>query len=556
MKKNNKPLTPKQRERLAREARQRNAAKAAATAPVKVKTPVARETKWFAALVAVILVFATLASVLFGFLIVRWTEDPYRSVYETVRMKDYFNTSAMGKDYYTGVDYDMSAYYKGELTDEEFDARIEELLLANRKEIALMQKDTVIGYGDDVAYYVIGVKDKDGKAVLTGDFAADSYASSTLTVGKEAFGEGFDAALVALGLKPSDTYLKKTLTGTLTGDEVVIITLTAVGGTKKDGATGEDASSYTWDSGANAEVKSLTSARLDLSAEDEALRNALAGKAIGEDVTFLLYDHVFLNGKRDAVKYEVRVEAVVEEQAKDITFTVPEGYFSENDAEDLYLLNGTNLTFSVIIPYVNDYEIPALDAAFVTETMEFETEETDVVAAFKEAKRTEWNESAAESFRSQCVMQIFNSLATKAKFVKDGIADEMWYDQYYALLEEYRAAVGSMPTSESELNSFVSYRYGASAYNDVIVGNAKQMLVMYYVFAHARIRITDEMLEKAYDEYVDSLMASVSDTMSEEQIALLYTEEELYRQARKNLVYDLVSDYLLEHNNIITESKK
>ena len=113
--KNNKPLTPKQRERLAREARQKNAAKAAAAAAVKEKIPFPCETKWFIALLALLLVFATLASVLFGFLVVEWTENPYATVYETVRMKDYLDTSKMGKKFYTGLDVNVASAYSAYL---------------------------------------------------------------------------------------------------------------------------------------------------------------------------------------------------------------------------------------------------------------------------------------------------------------------------------------------------------------------------------------------------------------------------------------------------------
>lgn len=561
--KNNKPLTKKQRERLAKEARRESAAKAAAAA--RVKTPVPRETKWFIALVAAILVLATLSSMLFGFLVVRWTEDPYATVYDTMRLKDYLDTSAMGKSFYSGLDFDMSSLYRGEATDEELEDFLYNLRLSKREEVALEQKNTVIGYGDDVVYYIIGVKDKDGKAILTDDFASSSYTSSTLTVGKEAFGEDFDKTLAEMGLKPSDTELQMKTHGTLTGDEVVIISLNAYKSTAKTDANDADKTkNYTWSA---TPADALSNARLDLSSLKEhqkKLKEALAGVTLGEDVSFVLEGYNLTGDSSadcDAVRFDVMVHAAVTETAKDIPFTVPEGYFAENDAEDLYLLNGKTVTFSVIIPYMNDYEVPELNAAFVTETMEFETEETDkeaIVAAFREAKRDELNQSIKDSLEKKYVQVIFNNLAAKAKFVTVTISDEMWSEQYVSLLEEYRAAVGRAPTSEDELNSYAYYTYGATDYNKVLESNAQQMIVMYYIFRHAGLRITDEMMEEAYREYVDGLIAAAGDEelYNEAHFVLFYSEEILYRQARTNLVHELVSEYLLSHNNIITEKAK
>lgn len=551
--KNNKPLTPKQRERLAREARRKNAQTAAAQAAVREKTPIAKETKWFLALVAVILVLATLASVLFGFLVVKWTEDPYLSVYETIRMKDYFDTGAMGKSFYTGADYDMSQYYRGEVTEDELQEYMNNLRLANKKEVALGQKETAIGYGDEVVYYILDAKDEKGNAIAAikeqGYLVSSSYSSKSLTVGEEFYGPGFDEKIQ--GVKPSDTSLQLTYSGALTGDEVVIISFNAYKGTKiKDAADADISKNYKWGTSAS---KTLSGARLDLASQQESFRNALAEKVVGEDFSFILTDYSLTNdsSKVDyAVKFEAKVVAVVtEEKAYDITFTVPEGFFAADDKE-------MQATLSVIIPYMNDYEVPALDEAFVTETLGFETEESDVVATFTEAKRVELNKSITEGLHKTYVQRIFYLLGGKAKFLANGVPDDMWYEEYYALLEEYRRTYGTMPASEDEFNSYAS-SYGASSYTEVVTSNAKNKLIMYYIFDHANLRITDEMLEEAYREHVDELIAAGGDGVyTEEDILLLYTEEGLYKQARQNLVYDLVGEYLVEHNNIITESTK
>lgn len=559
--KNKKPLTPKQRERLAQEARRANAAKAEAA--VIEKPPVPRETKWFFALLAMVLVFATLASVLFGFWVVDETEDPALTEYDTLRMRYFLDMDNMGKDFYSGRDVDVSSLYRGEVTDEEFEAEIKALLLANRKEVALGQKNTVIGYGDDVAYYVIGVKDEKGNAVLTNDFAAAEYTTSTMTVGKEAFGKDFDEKLVAMGVKPADTALDTKTSGTIVGDEVVIITLSAYQSEEtKDASATDLTKKYKWKTTA---AKQLANARFVLSEQQDALREALKGVTVGEEITFVLENYK-LNSTDDAtataVKFDVCVHAVLTEKAKDITFTVPEDYFEETDDLDLSTYNGKTLTFSMIFPYVNDYEVPELDADFVTNTMKFETDASDVVTAFKDAKRAEINEIIREDLEAQYVDQLLGAMWNEAVFIAPMSENDKGFDTYQTLLVEQLAAfeeyfyemVGYAVESEEELEAFAQY-LGADSYYSYLAEKVQGNLLVYYVFRHAGLRISDEELEEAYRAYVDGLIADAGDAelYDEDYFILVNTKEGLYRKARTALVWEMVGDYLLSHNNFITE---
>ncbi len=563
--KNKKPLTPKQRERLAREARKQNAARPAAAVAVK-KPAMPKNTKRFIVLLAALLLFATLASVLFGFCFAKWRVDPTASVYDNIDMNEYLMLSEMGgKAFYTGKTIDLSAIYRKPASDEEFDAYLADLLLRNRKEIALGQKNTPIGKGDDVSYYVIGVKDKDGKAVLTNDFAAASYSSGTLTVGSGSFGEDFDEKIV--GVVPADTYLQTVTAGKLTGDEVVIITLSGYTGKAKTGTTETDiAKKYTWNTTAE---KTISSARRALSALDETLRAALVDNiTIGESTTLYLenYDLTGDGTKEAAVRLDVTVHAIAIEKTVDVTFTLPEGYFSATDAEDLRKLNGTEVTFSLIIPFTNDYEMPKLDKAFITETMKYTptaTAEAAIVAEFKAAKRKELDDSLNERLVKAYVSQIFLQLASQTVtgangaqtniFIEAEYPTEAINDQYNALIEEYRTAYGNSPSSNEELTAYVQGAYGASSVDEVIVSNIKQTIFMYYIFRDAGLKITDEMVEKAYAEHLADLVEEAGDPemYGEEHFIFLYTKEALYKQARKNLVYDLVGDYLIKNNTLM-----
>ena len=78
---------------------------------------------------------------------------------------------------------------------------------------------------------------------------------------------------------------------------------------------------------------------------------------------------------------------------------------------------------------------------------------------------------------------------------------------------------------------------------------------MFYIFRNAKMKISDDEMEKAYREYVDGLIEAAGDEelYNEDHFILLYTKEGLYRKARTQLVQDMVGEYLLAHNNLITE---
>ena len=583
--KNNKPLTPKQRERLAKEARQRNAARPAAVA-VAPKPAMSRGAKCFVTLVALLLVFATTASVLFGFCFSKWRVDPTASAFEDLSFKEYLMLEEMGDNFYVDKKIDLSAIYAAygkKVTEEDVDEYIRQLLFANRKEIALSQKTTPIGEGDDVYYYVIGVKDAAGNAILTNDFAATKYSLGVLTVGKAVFGEDFDKVITGKVPYPA-TSLTTGHYGTLTGNEVVIITLNAYKGEAKKNPTSEaPEGKYTF--GTNPE-KTIGSGRLDISTLDDRLKAALVENiTVGEDVVFYLENYAINpNDSADpaaCVRFEVRVDAIVtEERTMDVTFKLPDNYFSGDDNNDLSKLNGTDVTFSMIIPYTNDYELPTLTKSFITETLGFETDaatDAAAVAAFKEAKLAEMEESRKEILHKSCISQIVKQLAEQTVTGVSGKASQIFIENEYStdpadpaynkkytaaineayemLVEEFRSSYGRAPSSD-ELSSYAQNSYGGTV-DAVVLSNFKQTLFMYYIFADAGLKITDAELDAAYEEHLDALVESVGDEelYGREYFLRVYTEDGLRKQAKKNLIYDVVGEYLLAHNELITEAE-
>ena len=65
------------------------------------------------------------------------------------------------------------------------------------------------------------------------------------------------------------------------------------------------------------------------------------------------------------------------------------------------------------------------------------------------------------------------------------------------------------------------------------------------------MKITDEMLEKAYDEYMEKVTGSMWDaeTHNEEYFVKLYGEDTIKSWVRHDLVYKMVGEYLVSVNS-------
>jgi hypothetical protein len=234
----------------------------------------------------------------------------------------------------------------------------------------------------------------------------------------------------------------------------------------------------------------------------------------------------------------------------------------------------------MIIPYTNDYELPALTKSFITDTLDFDTDaatDAEAVAEFKAAKLAEMEESRKEILHKSCISQIVKQLAEQTVTGVSGRPSQIFienqystdpadpaYDKRYTaaideayemLVEEFRSSYGRAPSGD-ELSAFTQNTYGGTV-DAVILSNFKQTLFMYYIFEDAGLKISEADLDAAYEEHLDSLVESVGDEelYGREYFLRVYTEDGLRKQAKKNLVYDMVGEYLLAHNDLITEAE-
>ncbi len=542
--------------------------------------------KLFIALVALVCAFSISFITLGTILLVDIFSTPeHGSIYERIDLSDYITVE---DGLYKGQNVDLSRYYRAPYTLADMDDYLEGLRYENRKLIAKTQKLTPIGYGDDFGYYIVSVL-KDGKAILEKDFAGNDYQNfSTSMVGREDYGADFDAKLVAMAVRPNDTALHVRYNGKISLTDVIALTYQAKNSTATSAST------------------MLEGGRIDLAAlhakggKDAEMAESLVAncKEIGEPFEFTL-ENYDLDGngkiadKEKKVTFVAMVDfAVVEEKTVDVTFTLPEDYFSAADAQngnipeaelETYLaLNGKEVTFRLIIIGSDDYELPALDASFIKETLKFETDKTadaDVIAAFKEHSLAEQNAALEKSLFNtyvKAMLSRFGETAYQKQYpvgennqqppmlYPEGTYEEAFYEAYDAMIANYVATYGAEPTSQNAIDAFTqSYVYGTqgvqvAGLSDYCQKQAQsqvyQELLMYYIFRTEKLEITDEMMESAYREYVDGLIESYGDpaTYNEAKIIEIYGgKDALYEAARREiLVYRVVGEYLLQNNNI------
>ena len=596
MKKNNKkavqPLSKKQQKKLSKRG----------APPEQAKMP--REKKWLISLIAGVCVMAIAAASFGGILLARALDgvlaDPTLSIYETINLNRHLDTKGIDDEFYTGALIDLTAATLG-ADFKPYDAAYMDKYLENQRVNYRdfkkgFQRQTTIGMADTVYFYVTDFfkgepkTDDEEKAsrLEIPDHMVDLFGTYTnytsVIVGSSAFGEDFDEKLVALSIKPEDTYRQIRQNGKISATDTVCMNLSFFKSksASKTPYAEELENRYNWES-SPASKYTRVAERIDLDEElDERLYKALAEncKAIGESFSFVLEDYNLTGGSDDAsVNADYKVSATIhyvieEEKTQDITFTLPETLFTEDDG-DFYDLNGKTVTMRVVMLYMDDWDLPEVNREFITKTLKFDVQATDdagAVAEYKAKMLEKLNEerarskkeamiSAAITFFVNRAIKTESFLETKANAseITGAICDQISRSE---LFEKYISARGEPPTEEgladyvgiiaranqlnlSTADEYVSYLYSAQGEQ-----MRKSDLIVYHIFDEENMKITDEALDAAVDEYLARLVSTVWDdeTYDREYFLDLLGEDQIKSWMRRDLVYKMVGEYLLENN--------
>ena len=510
------------------------------------------------ALMATTVVLAILCGVFGGLLIADRVAEKAETTgfrYDKIKIKDYItNFSA---DMATGYDNIPGKDVKPTGVDEAaVKLYINSLLLQNAKAVngGKVSKTGVIGYADEVGLYILEVF-LDGERVET-EYFENAFEVATLQVGGKVFGEDFDEKLT--GLVPTGT-------GTLTFLAVDPVTKAPLRFGKGDVLT----VSYTATiEGEDEAYESWSNLRIDTAnPRNKLLCDAILAKSetvpVGQQFSFELTHDIDEDGEEEKVSYLVTVGAVVtEENVKEITFTLPADYFSENQDEEYTDLNGKTLTARIVIEYMVDYTANTWETMTVAD---MKTEGIGYVAA-----------GATDEERQACIAYVTDMLSkdydetereTKLALIWQTLLEKLEFASLpaEAVEEAYDSIYGSIVNAfyyqggssyYADLNTFgpVYFGYDAEEYgsladylNDYMVPNyVKQQLLVYGVYNELMNDKGEAKLKVAYDEWVKTLVEEAGSGATEKEVIDYYGEAYI----RSLAIGDVVADYLLENNDV------
>lgn len=585
------PLSKKQRKKLEK----RGVAVGTKQADKEPRAPMAAATKEKALFFSLLSVFcavailcATFGGILLHDALYQRRVGPYAAKYEFLNMGDFMKTDKLGASFYTGnaIEYGAGADYAAKTMtymDEEY---IPDLLLANRELVKKMQRDTVLGMGDTMYAFITEVYQ--GQTRIRPDVLPSGFYSAfgSQVVGEDFMGDSFTAAILAANLRPIDTGRVLRYNGPINDGEgredLVYITYDIY---EKKGESGvkdpaSDLEKYTWKT-SPASGYSKASQRVDFATDDvdavlaQALKDNCPG--LGEQYVFVLPDYK-LGETKTTCKVVATVHfAVEDEDTASITFTLPDLFFGNETNTTATSLNNKEVTFKIIVNNSDDYKLPTLDRAFITETLKETVTATDdegAVAEFKARRLAEINEEIEAKRKSDMVKQVYFYMEQKAAssnlyYSREQMATEPEYNviinnEYAAALQQLQnnfiRAYGYAPNA-NELNSYAqalgqqvgmqieNYQQYASQW---ATSNFSQNLMMYYIFRDADVELTAQELTEEYEAYLAELVEADEDEAHDRAyyVDLLGGEEAIYKELRRDLVYEKVGEYLIKTNNV------
>jgi trigger factor len=225
-----------------------------------------------------------------------------------------------------------------------------------------------------------------------------------------------------------------------------------------------------------------------------------------------------------------------------IFVTFPDSYHAPE-------LAGKQAEFKIwLVSIIEEYKTPELTEEFVLETLKFETEETDVLAAFRAFVLSELRAERADSIddiRVALLLDKIQSAVTviaypeqSVEFQKKCIRDEIEsrYDYYNELAMIYYGRLYYASLDEAACDYFGLDR--GSDWSDALTEYAraavKRLLAVYAVAKNEGLTVSDEL----FDEMLTGLASASGAT--KEEVLLAYGESQIYHYA----VYGIVFEWL------------
>ena len=225
----------------------------------------------------------------------------------------------------------------------------------------------------------------------------------------------------------------------------------------------------------------------------------------------------FIPGFEDALIGVVPNETSLENMIA-INLTFPENYYEE--------LAGKDVTFYVYISWIVEYEIPEFNESFVRDTLKYESESEDIVAAYLEDVRAyleAQNESQIQAMRENHIWTTLIEGMTVTKYPEGEV--ESYYDYYYSEVEYYYEYYTYMGYKFESLDAFARQFLGLAADADWLAEitkyaeNATKQTMAYHIVAQNEgIEITEDDVNAEIDAYIEYYKNYYGQTYTREQI--------------------------------------
>lgn len=406
--------------------------------------------------------------------------------------------------------------YPALITDAELDAEIESILRSygTRKYVT----DRAVKEGDTVLLYYQGLMEKEGEWVAFEGGTSKNFGSpQTLTIGSGQFIDGFEDGLV--GAVPRDTCRVDTAgENAVTADGTFFVNLR-----------------YTYlKDGEEKEVK-RDNIFVDLAENrmGEGFATAVLGMRAGEEKSFECRFDADSDGTEDTVSMTVKVTGVLLLHAHETTARFPDSY-PRNPS-----LAGKSVKFLVWIDSIVEIISPELTEQFIKETLKFESEESDLIHAFREQVRANMQEARDEAIQNAKLSAAWDDLLEGVAVLKLPERDVAAYatnEKAKAEQTMYRYMMsGNFFASFEE---FVISYYGldeepsgfdADAYFERLGERAvTQRMLFHLLRVRHGLTLEGEALDAAVDAYLAEAVASRSTAEK------TYTKDEIRAEIEEN----------------------
>ena len=446
-------------------------------------------------------------------------------------MRKYFDVD---RSDYTGQTIEIDKQY--EITDEDINEVIEATLWENRRAV---NKNKEIALGDLVGFYVRG--EYNGMSLPDGD--TTNYTTGApvyVTLGETVMREAIMEAL--LGKRVADYSLSRMFAGVVSKSQNIMMSYYGY---------------YYGDGGKEVEYIYRDSIYVELSATESRLYLSAVGESVGKIYSYK--EKTVIDGVEREVTYNCVVDCIVDsEVAIEVPCTLEDDAYP-SDSEFAYL-NGQDVVFYVVP--IGIYKVPVLDENFVTITLEFETEEDDVVAAYKRSVRESLEKEMAQNHIYSRVFRYFAERLKPRSYPKvldleneipktveelllaedwDKIAASNGYKSGEEFLRDYYGIKGDERFDAMEI---------AEALETYMWEENNEDMLMCLLLQLETLSANDEEYQAYLQEFSDRLIET-DPIYTPEYIEYIYAQDYYDGYLRELLDFDRLGEFLFKNNTIV-----